>query len=131
MQVRRPRRGWVRFWRIVNPLGRRLAGFLPFWVLLETTGCRTGRRRLTPLAAGPADATGMWLIAAHGHHSDWIRNLRARPAVRVRHNGRWQKGRAVAQPMHEKILAGFNLYARTGVRVSGLDPLLVRVELDG
>ena len=41
-----------RFWRVANPVALPLGGWMPFWVLLETTGHRSGRRRLTPLASG-------------------------------------------------------------------------------
>jgi hypothetical protein len=40
------------FWRVVNPIALRFgAGRAPWWVILETTGRRTGRP--TPLS--PAD----------------------------------------------------------------------------
>ena len=69
MDRRRKRARLVRFWRAVNPLARPLAGIAPWWVLLETTGRRSGKRRHTPLARGPMDGGAMWLIAVHGRHS--------------------------------------------------------------
>ena len=60
---------------------RPLAGVAPWWVLVETTGRRTGRTRRTPLAAGPRDAQGMLVIAVHGRHSGWVANAEARPQV--------------------------------------------------
>src|SRR5947208_17177084 len=65
----------VLFWRLVNPPTRLLAGIVPWWVLVETLGRRTGKTRRTPIATGPVDDTGVWLIAAHGRHAAWVKNL--------------------------------------------------------
>src|SRR4051812_9836448 len=116
-----------RWWRIVNPPTRVLAGLAPWWVLLETTGCCTGRRRATPLASGPADDDGMWLIAVHGRHAAWVRNLEASSQVRIKHRGRWRPGTAATHPIDALPLERFNAYARSGPRLIGVDPLLVRV----
>lgn len=124
------RRNWVRYWRIVNPAGRLLAGWLPFWVLVETTGRRSGLSRRTPLAAGPRTEEEIWLIAVHGLHSSWVRNLQAEPKLKLRHNGRWREGTATIRPIDETILARFNRYARTGPRLAGLDPVLVHVAFE-
>jgi hypothetical protein len=37
----------------MNPLPLRLAGIAPWWVILETTGRRTGLPRRVPPAGGP------------------------------------------------------------------------------
>jgi deazaflavin-dependent oxidoreductase (nitroreductase family) len=121
------RRLLVAWWRLVNPPTRLLAGFAPWWVLVETTGCRTGRIRRTPLASGPTDAGGMWLIAVHGRSSGWVRNLDALPNVRLKHRGRWREGTASLHPIDAVPLEQFNAYARSGPRLIGMDPVLVRV----
>jgi deazaflavin-dependent oxidoreductase (nitroreductase family) len=121
------RRLHVLFWRIVNPPTRPLAGTAPWWVLLETTGCRSGRPRRTPLAAGPIDNGGIWLIAVHGHHSAWIHNVETSSTVRLRHRGRWQTGQALVYPFDASAANRFNWYARLGPRALGMDPLLVHV----
>jgi deazaflavin-dependent oxidoreductase (nitroreductase family) len=121
------RRLIVAWWRIANPPTRLLAGLAPWWLLLETTGNRTGRRRRTPLASGPAETDGMWLIAVHGRHSGWVRNLEASSDVRIKHRGRWRDGTASIHPIDAVPLDRFNAYARSGPRLIGLDPLLVRV----
>lgn len=69
------------FWKILNPLTRGLAGFAPWWVLLETVGRRTGKRRLTPFASGPFDGRRLLLIAVHGEHSGFAHNIAAEPHV--------------------------------------------------
>ncbi|MDT7548937.1 MAG: hypothetical protein QOE84_1331 [Actinomycetota bacterium] len=121
------RRLIVAWWRIANPPTRLLAGVAPWWVLLETTGNQTGRRRRTPLAAGPKEADGTWLIAVHGRCSGWVRNLEASPAVRLKHRGRWRNGTASTHPIDAVPLERFNAYARSGPKLIGMDPLLVRV----
>ncbi len=117
------------FWRVTNPAARRLAGIAPFWVVLETTGRRTGKARQTPLARGPQHGGATWLIAVHGRHSTWVRNVESRPHVRIRIRGRWLAGTATVLPWDESVARGFNRYARLGSTTLGIDPALVRVEL--
>jgi deazaflavin-dependent oxidoreductase (nitroreductase family) len=115
------------FWRVVNPPSRLLAGFAPWWVLLETRGRRSGQPRRTPLAAGPRDERGMWLIATHGRHSHYVGNLIAAPQVRLRYRGRWRAARASVHELDQGLVARFNPYAREALRL-GIDPCLIRVD---
>ena len=117
------------FWRIFNPVANRLAGIAPWWVVLETTGNKTGKRRQSPLARGPVDGNVAWVIAVHGRHSGIVRNIAADPRVRFRLRGRWHAGTARAQPLDPAIVKRFNRYGRSGPKVVGWDPLLVRIEL--
>jgi deazaflavin-dependent oxidoreductase (nitroreductase family) len=126
---RRRRARHQSFWRIVNPPTRRLAGFAPWWVLLETQGRLTGEPRTTPLARGPLDGDVLWLNSVHGRHASWVRNLEATPDVRVKLSGRWRSGPATVHGYDEKIVRRFSLYARSAPRTLGIDPVLVRVEL--
>ena len=121
----------VVFWRLVNPPTRLAAGFAPWWVLVETTGHRTGKRRRTPIATGPIDSGGMWLIAAHGRHASWVRTLEVTPSVRVRTRGRWRTGSAIVHEFDPSRVAAFNVYARQAARRMGIDPALVRIEWAG
>lgn len=116
-------------WRIVNPPTRMLAGFAPWWALLETTGRRSGQPRRTPLARGPVEGDAVWLASVHGRHAAWVRNLEATPEVRIKLSGRWHHGLATVQPFEETVARRFNFYARSGPRTLGIDPVLVRVEL--
>lgn len=109
---------------------RPLAGRAPWWVLIETTGRRSGSARTTPLARGPVEGACLWLVAVHGEHASWVRNIRADPRVRLRHRGRWHGGTATVTAVEPARLARFNAYARMGPPVLGIDPLLVRVDLD-
>jgi len=113
----------------VNPPTRRLAGLLPWWVLLETKGRRSGIPRRTPLARGPVDANVVWLSSVHGRHAHWVRNLEANPEARVKLSGRWHVADASVQAYDEALMRRFNAYARSGPRTLGIDPVLVRLEL--
>jgi deazaflavin-dependent oxidoreductase (nitroreductase family) len=118
------------FWRVFNPVARSLAGVAPWWVVLETTGRRSGRARQVPLARGPVDGRTAWLIAVHGEHSAFARNIAAEPRVRLRLRGRWRQGTAAVVPMDPAVVSRFGVYARMGPRSLGIEPRLVRVELE-
>ena len=120
--------GW---WRLVNPPTRALAGVAPWWVLVETTGHKTGKRRRTPIATGPYDDTRLELIAAHGRHAAWVQNLDATPAVRVKLRRRWRDGVASVHDLDPARLPDFNPYARAAAGRIGIDPVLVRIDWTG
>lgn len=124
---RRRRGRALGLWRVFNPIARPLAGYLPWWVLLETTGRSSGQVRRVPLARGPSDGKGTWLIAVHGEHSDFVRNIEAHPAVRIRIGGRWREGSAWVTDFDAELAERFSLYARMGPRAFGIDPRMVRV----
>ena len=128
---RRRRAAALRLWKGMNPLARRLAGIAPFWVVLETTGRRSGQPRQTPLARGPVEGRTTWIIAVHGEHASFVRNIAANPRVRLRLRGRWRAGRATVTEMDEQVVRRFNRYGRMGPQTLGIDPRLVRIELDG
>jgi deazaflavin-dependent oxidoreductase (nitroreductase family) len=117
------------FWWLVNRPTRPVAGLAPWWVLLETKGRLTGKPRYTPLARGPIDEDVVWLVSVHGRHALWVRNLETTPGVRIKISGRWHDGRATVHEYDEAIAQRFNLYARTGPRTLGIDPVLIRVQL--
>lgn len=68
----------------------------PGWVLLTTTGRRTGLPRETLLPCARND-NHVFLISTYGWQSDWIRNLRKNPEVKVTCNG-------VVVPGHAKMI---------------------------
>ena len=120
------------FWRVVNPIALRFgAGRASWWVILETTGRRSGRAIHTPLARGPLSDATLWLVSVHGTHANFVKNLVKEPRVRVKHRGRWRQGRARVEPLDRERLAEFNFYARMGPRTLGIDPMFVRVDFDG
>ncbi|MGC7097718.1 nitroreductase/quinone reductase family protein [Amycolatopsis lurida] len=109
-----------------NPVLRRL----PFQVLLETTGRKSGLPRRTPIG-GRRVGDEFWFVSEFGEKSQYIRNIQADPSVRVRLRGRWYSGVAHLEPDDDararlKSLPRLNSAA---VRVMGTDLLSVRVEL--
>lgn len=131
--VRRSDRGirLVRaYWKVLNPFTRWLAGYVPWWVVLETTGRRSGKRRRTPFANGPYDGERIRLIAVHGERSAFAHNIAADPTVRVKRRGRWHSGTARLTPITPADLESFGAYARGGLRTFGADPRIVVIDLD-
>lgn len=111
--------------RLVNPLGRRVAP-----TLLETTGRKSGQPRVTAVGGRVIDGA-FWLVSEHGEHSDYVKNIKADPAVRVRLKGAWRAGVAHLLPDDDprarlKQLPGGNSAV---VRLAGTDLLSIRVDL--
>ncbi|WP_431955671.1 nitroreductase family deazaflavin-dependent oxidoreductase [Nocardia lijiangensis] len=119
------------FWRLAGPGTEVVALLSPWWVVVETTGRRSGRPRRVPLARGPRERTSLLLLAVHGRRADWVRNIEADPRVRVRTGQRWRPGTAAVVDSTPAELARFNAYARSAPRMfamKGEEPVLVRVE---
>ena len=116
------------FW---NPIVRLIAGRPGAPALIETVGRKSGRVRRTPVGNGLKGDT-FWVIAEHGRHSDWVRNILANPRVRVKVNGRWRRGTGHLM-LHDDPIArqreldSFN--ARL-VRFFGTELTTVRVDLE-
>ncbi len=68
------------------------------------------------------------MASVHGRHAHWVRNIDADPGVRIKASGRWRVGHATIEGYDENIAKRFNLYARTGPKTLGIDPVLVRIE---
>jgi deazaflavin-dependent oxidoreductase (nitroreductase family) len=110
-----------------NPVLRRL----PLQTVLETTGRVSGLPRRTPLG-GRRIGDSFWLVSEYGERSQYVRNIRANPRVRVRIRGRWHTGTAHPLPDDDprarlKTLPHLNSMA---VRALGAELLTVRVDLD-
>ena len=58
----------------------------PGWVVLTTIGRRTGQPRQTLLPCGRHDGE-IVVVSTYGWRSDWIRNLRKNPQVKVTRDG--------------------------------------------
>ena len=113
--------------RVANPLMRRN----PLQTLLETTGRKSGEPRRTPLG-GKLVAGHFWFVSEFGEQSQYVRNIKANPRVRVRLRGKWRSGTAHLVPdddPHARLreLPQFNSF---GVRTFGNSLLTVRVDLD-
>ena len=114
-----------------NPIMRLVAGLPGAPALLETTGRKSGQPRQTPVGNGLQGDT-FWIVAEHGRHSDWVRNIVANPRVRVKAGGAWRNGTASLMPdddprARQRTLDQMNALV---VRLMGTELLTVRVDLD-
>ncbi|WP_328748194.1 nitroreductase family deazaflavin-dependent oxidoreductase [Streptomyces sp. NBC_00285] len=113
--------------RRLNPLMRRL----PLQAVLETTGRTSGLPRRTPVG-GKRVGGSFWLVSEFGERSQYVRNIRADPRVRVRIHGRWHAG--TAHPMPDDDIAvrlrSLPVMNSAAVRAVGAGQLTVRVDLD-
>jgi deazaflavin-dependent oxidoreductase (nitroreductase family) len=121
--------------RVVNPGVRALIerGLFPrAWVLLETTGRRSGQPRRTPIGNGLRGDV-FWIVTEHGWHADYVKNIQADPRVRIKIGRDWRSGTA-------HILEDDNPYARlrwlkrpvndSMLLAVGTQQLVIRVDLD-
>jgi deazaflavin-dependent oxidoreductase (nitroreductase family) len=137
--------------RVVNPAMIALithgAG-PPTYAVVETTGRKTGRTRLVPVASG-LDGDTFWMISGLGERASYVYNMRANPQVRVRarparlRDGlrmRWREGTAHLLPdddaaaRHRLLSRGRPLYRLDGWFLrrlaAGGDMLTIRIDLD-
>jgi deazaflavin-dependent oxidoreductase (nitroreductase family) len=116
-----------RLHRIINPIARRLPG----QVVLETTGRISGMPRHTPVG-GRVIGEELWFVSMHADASNYIRNIKADNAVRVRFKRRWRTGTAHLLPndnAHSRN-AQMPFINRTANRALGTELLTVRIDLD-
>jgi deazaflavin-dependent oxidoreductase (nitroreductase family) len=111
----------------VNPIGRNV----PVTTLIETTGRKSGLPRRTAVGGRVID-NQFWLVSEHGEHSDYVKNIKANPAVRVRIHGQWRSGTAHLLPDDDPVarLGGLPKLNSAVVRLMGSDLLTIRVDLD-
>jgi len=111
---------------VVNPVGRQLPV-----TMLETIGRKSGQPRHTAIGGRVIDGA-FWLVSEHGDHADFVRNIKADPAVRVRIDGQWRTGTAHLVPEDDPVARLRQLPQMNSavVRVMGTDLLSVRVDLD-
>ena len=112
--------------RVVNPLATRL----PSHTLLETIGRKSGQPRSTP-SDGSRIGDQFWFVSEFGENSQYVKNIKANPNVRVRLRGRWYKGMAHLVPDDDprvrlRELPQVNSFA---VRTFGTNLLTIRVDL--
>ncbi|MFI2434337.1 nitroreductase/quinone reductase family protein [Streptomyces sp. NPDC018693] len=113
--------------RRLNPVLRRL----PTQTVVETTGRVSGRPRRTPVG-GRRIGDSFWLVSEFGERSQYIRNIKADPKVRVRIRGRWHTGTAHLMPDDDPVarLRSLPRFNSAAVRVIGTGLMTVRVDLD-
>lgn len=111
---------------VVNPVGRKMPV-----TMLETIGRKSGQPRRTAVGGRVVD-NQFWMVSEHGERSDYVRNIKANPAVRVRVRGRWRTGTAHLLPDDDAKARLRSLPALNSavVRAVGSDLLTIRVDLD-
>jgi len=111
---------------VVNPIGRQLPV-----TMLETTGRKTGQPRRTAVGGSVLD-NQFWMVSEHGDHSDYVHNIKADPAVRLRIGGQWRSGVAHLLPDDDPWvrLRSLPRLNGAGVRTMGTELLTIRVDLD-
>lgn len=77
----------------VNPVVKMVAGYVPWWSLLETIGRKSGKPRRNPVGNGLTGDT-FWIVSEHGRQAGYVKNIEVNPRVRVRVGGRWRYGTA-------------------------------------
>ena len=121
--------------RLVNPPVRWLAqrGLAGRSVgLLETTGRKSGPKRVTPVGNGLRGDV-FWIVTEHGWGSSYVKNIQVDPRVRVRVGRRWRSGTAHILPDDDPyermrmLRRGIN---DATVRLVGTEHLVIRVDLD-
>jgi len=113
--------------RRLNPVMRRL----PLQTVLETTGRTSGLPRRTPVG-GRRVGGSFWLVSEFGERSQYVRNIKADPRVRVRIRGRWHAGTAHLMPDDDTAVRLRSLPSMNSaaVRAIGAGQLTVRVDLE-
>jgi deazaflavin-dependent oxidoreductase (nitroreductase family) len=121
--------------KLLNPLVRAAARAglpLPGYVLLETTGRRSGMPRQVPVGKA-LEGDKLWVVAEHGRKASYVRNIEANPHVRVRVGRRWRTGKAHVLPdddWRERQRRMPNRLNSKVVRAMGTEHVTVRVDLD-
>lgn len=140
MASRRVVQRWVEAY-LLNPGMRALirAGLAPkIFVLVETTGRRTGLRRTTPVTAA-WDGNVVWLVSEHGWRCGYVQNISARPRVRLKIGRSWHTGTAKLVPDDDAWARRKAMDRLTGwmgradgifFRSMATIPMTVRVDLD-
>lgn len=115
---------------VANPSQRHLAGLVPGFAVVETVGRRTGEPRRVPVG-GAVRGGSFWLVAGDAGHSQYVKNIEADPAVRVKVHGRWQAGTAHACPEDDPRKRMFRSNPVNGLFlwIAGRDLLTIRIDL--
>jgi len=102
------------------------------YVLVETTGRKTGKRRRSVVGMHREGTTG-WVVAEQGRHAGYVRNIEANPQVRVLIDRHWRRARAQTVPEDEPLerLHSFGRERHaSNVQRFGTDLLTLRFDLD-
>ncbi len=99
--------------------------------MIETTGRKSGKPRRTAVGGRVVD-NQFWMVSEHGDHSDYVRNIKADPRVRVRIGGQWRSGTAHLLPDNDAVqrLGDLPKLNSAAARMMGSDLLTIRVDLN-
>ncbi|MGE2722607.1 nitroreductase/quinone reductase family protein [Mycolicibacterium celeriflavum] len=114
--------------RRVNPFAQRIQS----QAVVETTGRVSGKPHRTPVS-GRLEGRTFWFVSMNGESADYVRNIKAHNAVRLRIDGRWRTGRAYPMPDDDAHARNARLPGLGGLvnRAFGTDLLTIRVDIDG
>lgn len=115
----------------VNPVVSLIAGYVPWWALLETRGRRSGRPVRNPVGNG-LDGNAFWIVAEHGKQAGYVKNIKADPNVRLRVGGRWRSGVAhvLAEDDARERQRRMRRFNAIFVRMMSTDLLTIRIDLN-
>ena len=109
----------------------RVLGQFPMQPVLETTGRKSGLPRRVPVS-GRRVGDDVWIVSEFGERSDYVRNIKANPQVRIRLQGRWHTG--MAQLLHDddasQRLQQLGRLPAIAIRAIGANLMTVCVHLD-
>lgn len=132
--IRRQRTRWFQRY-VLNPPVLVLVrlGLAPGYVLLETRGRATGKRRRTVVGVHFDDDGGPgWIVAEQGRHAGYVRNVAADPEVRVCRRGHWRPALATVLLEDDAQARLDSFHRRTHaavVRRFGTDLTTLRLDL--
>jgi deazaflavin-dependent oxidoreductase (nitroreductase family) len=117
-------RSVARFNRVVtNRVFAPLAGRVPPWAIVEHTGRRSGRVYHTVLWAFPHNGD-MVIALTYGPQADWVRNVLAAQACRVKWVGRWHSFSRAELVKGNAALRLLPPFLRPFLRLAGVQTVL-------
>jgi deazaflavin-dependent oxidoreductase (nitroreductase family) len=131
-RARRKRIRWVQRYVLNPPVKLAVwTGLIPSYVLVETVGRKSGKRRRNVVGMHLDGDTG-WVVAEQGRHAGYVANLMATPGVRVRVRGHWRHARAhvLVEDDAQARLAGFSKSHAATVRRFGTELTTLRFDFD-
>ena len=73
--------------RIVNPITRRFAGWVPGFAIISYVGRRSGKRYRTPLNVFHRDGRYVFALT-YGREAEWVKNVLAAGTCEIQERGR-------------------------------------------
>ena len=112
---------------VASPLSK----VVPPRTVPEAAGSESGQLHQPPVITQRV-GNQLWLISEFGDKSQYVRNIKANPRVRVQLDGKWRSGTAHLLPdddAHARLRA-LPQTTRPDVQAFGTELLTVRIDLD-